>query len=112
MNFVLDKKLEEDSIFIKSMSICDIRMIKNEEFPWIILVPKINNIVEITDLTERQYSQFANDIRLASMMMQNLYTPDKLNIATIGNVVPQMHVHIVARFKHDRLFPKPIWGNI
>ena len=86
------------------------RLINNSDYVWLILVPQRNNIVEITDLPHPEYNLLCSEIRLVSQAMQKLFKPDKLNIATIGNIVRQLHVHIIARFENDKLFPKPIWG--
>jgi diadenosine tetraphosphate (Ap4A) HIT family hydrolase len=83
----------------------------NSNYPWLILVPMKNNIIEITDFEQTDYDLFNSEIRKVAKILQNEFKPDKLNIATIGNVVPQMHVHIIARFKNDNLFPKTVWGS-
>jgi diadenosine tetraphosphate (Ap4A) HIT family hydrolase len=83
----------------------------NSNYPWLILVPMKNNIIEITDFEQTDYDLFNWEIRKVAKILQNEFKPDKLNIATIGNVVPQMHVHIIARFKNDTLFPKTVWGS-
>ena len=111
MNFQLDKTLGKDSILISELDLCQARLINNSDFPWVILVPKINDISEITDLSYSEYEQLNREIRLVAAALQNQYTPDKLNIATLGNVVSQLHIHIIARFKSDALFPKPVWGS-
>ena len=111
MDFALDSILERDSIFIKNIGLCQLRLMNNSDFPWIILIPNVNNIIEITDLSEDQYSRLNAEILQAAKVMKDLFTPHKLNIANIGNIVSQLHVHVIARYKHDKLFPKPVWGN-
>lgn len=110
MTFTLDPVLQKDSYFICDLELCQVRLIDNSDFPWVILVPRKDDISEITDLTETEYYLLSQEIRAMTTVMQGVFAPDKLNIATIGNVVPQMHYHIVARYKNDRLFPKPVWG--
>jgi diadenosine tetraphosphate (Ap4A) HIT family hydrolase len=83
----------------------------DSNFPWIILVPKLEGIVEITDLDDTEYAQLNKEIRLIARAMQHELGPDKLNIAAIGNIVSQLHVHVIARYKNDALFPKPVWGH-
>jgi len=109
--FVLDPKLEKDSTFIANLELSELRLINNSDYTWLILVPRINNLVEITDLETEKYNKLCSEIRTIAEVIQKLFKPDKLNIATIGNIVKQLHVHIVARYKDDKTFPKPVWGN-
>ena len=111
MSFKLDPILERDSHYLTELKLCQIRLIDNSNYPWLILVPMKNNIIEITDFEQTDYDLFNSEIRKVAKILQNEFKPDKLNIATIGNVVPQMHVHIIARFKNDTLFPKTVWGS-
>jgi len=111
MSFKLDPILERDSHYLTDLKLCQIRLMDNSNYPWLILVPMKNNIIEITDFEQTDYDLFYWEIRKVAKILQNEFKPDKLNIATIGNVVPQMHVHIIARFKNDTLFPKTVWGS-
>ena len=108
--FKLGSKLEDDSYFVTDLELSQVRLINNSDYSWLILVPRRNNIVEITDLSLDEYRKLCDEIRLISQVIQQIFKPDKLNIATIGNMVRQLHVHIIARFKDDKLFPKPVWG--
>ncbi|MBN8511504.1 MAG: HIT family protein [Rickettsiales bacterium] len=110
-NFRINNVLERDSVFIKKLDLCQLRLINNKNFPWVILVPEIDDISEITDLNSKQYSLLCTEIMLVSRIIKTQFSPDKLNIATIGNVVRQMHIHIVARYKNDPLFPNTVWGS-
>jgi len=111
MSFTLDPILKRDSHYLTELKLCQIRLMDNSNYPWLILVPMKNNIIEITDFEQTDYDLFNWEIRKVAKILQNEFKPDKLNIATIGNVVPQMHVHIIARFKNDTLFPKTVWGS-
>jgi len=111
MTFALNKTLEVDSRFITDLELCQVRIMNNSNFPWIILVPKLEGIVEITDLDDTEYDQLNKEIRLVARAMQHELVPDKLNIATIGNIVSQLHVHVIGRYKDDALFPRPVWGH-
>lgn len=111
MDFILNQKLEEDSKFVVDLELCQLRLIDNSDYPWLILVPRRVNIIEITDLTDADYLQLNQEIMLVSRFLKVYLQPDKLNIATIGNVISQMHVHIVARYKDDKTFPKTVWGH-
>lgn len=110
MNFKVDPILEKDSIFIKNLELCQLRLINNSDFPWLVLIPMKNNLVEITDLSDDEYNQMNREIKSIAAKFKETTRADKLNIATIGNVVSQLHIHVIARYKTDKLFPKPVWG--
>ena len=111
MSFKLSSILEQDSIFITKFELCQLRLMNNSDFPWVILVPEKNDIVEIMDLKANEFNKLNSEILQVAKIIKSVFNPDKLNIATLGNIVPQMHIHIVARFKNDKLFPKPVWGH-
>lgn len=108
--FVLNKQLEGDSFFIKDLEICRVLLMNNSDFPWLILVPKIENAVELTDLPFEIQSKILQEINLAAKFLQKKFSPQKINIATLGNMVRQLHIHVIARFENDPAFPKPVWG--
>lgn len=109
--WVLDPILERDSLFIANLNICQLRLMNNKLYPWVILVPRIAEIVEITDLHGTTYLEVMKETQMAARIIQQLSSPTKLNIASIGNIVKQLHIHVIARFKDDSLFPKVVWGN-
>lgn len=111
MTFKLGPVLENDSSFIADLGLSQIRIIHNANFPWVILVPRLPGVVEITDLSNDQYRMLNAEIRLIAKVMQIVFEPDKLNIATIGNRVRQLHYHVVARYENDACFPEPVWGK-
>ena len=110
MTFALNGTLEKDSIFIMELELCQVRLINNSDYHWVILVPQLPNVIEITDLDDKNYNLLNKEIQLVAKTLQRGLQPDKLNIAMIGNIVSQMHVHVIARYKNDKLFPKPVWG--
>ncbi len=112
MSFKLNSILEQDSIFMTKLELCQLRLMNNSDFPWVILVPELSNIVEIMDLKTSEFDKLNSEILKVAKIIKSVFNPDKLNIATLGNIVPQMHIHIVARFKNDKLFPKPVWGHV
>ncbi len=83
----------------------------DNQYPWLILVPRRANITEIYQLTEADQQQLLRESCLIAEQLTTLYQPDKLNIAAIGNLVPQLHLHHVARYQHDIAWPAPIWGK-
>ena len=110
-NFILDSILLNDTHYIGKLSLCRVLLMNNKLFPWVILVPERNDIKEIYQLPEKDQKTLIKEISLISKTMQELYWPDKMNIAALGNVVEQLHVHIIARFKTDDVWPEPVWGK-
>lgn len=110
MSFTLDATLAGDTLAFGSLSLCQLLLMKHADFPWIILVPRVDGAREIVDLTLPQRHALMDDITAASHLMQRVFTPDKLNVAALGNVVPQLHVHLIARFANDPAWPAPVWG--
>lgn len=83
----------------------------NKRFPWIVLVPKMDGVREWIDLDRAQQHQLSDEIAVVSHILQALTTPDKLNIGALGNMVPQLHIHVIARYKGDPAWPNPVWGT-
>jgi diadenosine tetraphosphate (Ap4A) HIT family hydrolase len=109
--FHLDPMLTNDSFLIKDLNLSRVLLMNNSLFPWIILVPKRNNLREIIDLTKDEQIILMEEIDSMSKAMIEIFSPDKLNIAALGNIVEQLHIHIVVRYKHDLAWPQPVFGN-
>ncbi|MFT6333114.1 MAG: diadenosine tetraphosphate (Ap4A) HIT family hydrolase [Lentimonas sp.] len=109
--FKLHPQLEKDTFLVKDLKLCRILLIKNALYPWFVLVPKKENLTEIMDLNLEQQILLTKEIDFMSRAVKKIFKPHKLNIAALGNVVPQLHIHIIARFKNDVTFPKPVWGD-
>jgi diadenosine tetraphosphate (Ap4A) HIT family hydrolase len=109
-SFELDKTIKNDTIFIKELELSKLLLCNESEVLWFILVPKIANITEVSDLHSGQQIQLISEIDKVSNFIKENFPCDKLNIANIGNVVSQLHIHIIARQKKDKFWPKPIWG--
>ena len=107
--FVLDPRLESTSVPVAEWPLCTIRLKDDARFHWLLLVPRRSNAVELTDFAEADYDQLCAEMRAATRLVLDLARPDKVNVATLGNVVPQMHVHIIARFHSDAAWPDPVW---
>ena len=108
--FQIDPQLERDSVPIADWHLCQVRLMNDSRYPWVILIPKVTNISEIHELDkEQQRLLLAESVRL-SMALDQLFAPHKLNVAVLGNIVRQLHIHHVARFEDDASFPKPVWG--
>jgi len=111
MLFELAPTLAQDSIYICELPLSQVRLSHNAAFPWIILIPKQNNLTEIIDLAIDDQGQLLKEINQASHVMQRLFSPTKLNIANLGNVVAQLHIHVIARFSNDKAWPNPVWNS-
>lgn len=107
----LHPRLAADTHLIAQWPLSDLRLMDDARFPWLILVPRIAEAAEVIDLAEADQLQLALETRRAARLMQAVFAPDKLNIAAIGNVVRQLHVHVVARYATDAAWPAPVWGH-
>jgi diadenosine tetraphosphate (Ap4A) HIT family hydrolase len=81
-------------------------------YPWLLLIPKRNNMAEIIDLPPEEQMLLMQEIASISTLWQTMHTPEKLNVAALGNMVKQLHVHIIARFTTDAAWPNPVWGKV
>jgi len=109
--FILDKKLQQDSFFIADLELCKVLLMNDANYPWLILVPRQNNLKEIIDLSFDDQIILLKEINFVAEILKKEFEFDKLNIANLGNVVSQLHIHVIARKKNDITFPKPVWGN-
>lgn len=109
--FELDTRLHNDTYFVCDLALSRVLLMNDSQFPWLILVPRKHNVSEIIELTEEEQIVLLKESALVSKAMQELFSPLKLNVAALGNVVRQLHVHHVARFDTDVAWPKPVWGN-
>lgn len=108
----MDPRLVADSLLVASLDLCQVRLAKNAAWPWLILVPQIADAVEVTDLCPSDYAQLWDEVGIVSRALHAVVPkPDKMNIAAIGNIVRQLHVHVVARYDGDPAWPGPIWGS-
>ncbi|WP_411902160.1 HIT domain-containing protein [Methylorubrum thiocyanatum] len=108
--FSLDPRLAADTHPVGDLALCSVLLMDDARFPWLILVPRRPGLSELTDLTPEEASLAFEEIRIAVRVMQALAQPDKVNVAALGNVVAQLHVHVVARFRSDPAWPGPVWG--
>lgn len=109
--FQLDPILARDSELITDYPLCQIRLMDNKCFPWLLLVPKVANAREWIDLEREQQHQLSDEIAISSHLLQALCTPEKLNIGALGNQVSQLHIHLIGRYSGDRCWPNPVWGG-
>lgn len=111
MAFALHPQLGQDTSKLGEFSLCTALLNRDDSVPWIILVPKVDGIRELHQLSMEQQHQFLVESSIVSKALETLFLPDKLNFAALGNVVPQLHFHHIARFITDIAWPGPIWGN-
>lgn len=108
--FQLHPQLAADTRHVAALPLCDVLLMNDANYPWLILVPRVPGASELLDLGESDRARLWREIDIASQALRELFAPDKLNIAALGNVVSQLHVHVIARFKNDAAWPKPVWG--
>lgn len=108
--FALDPRLAADTHPVGDLALCSVLLMDDARFPWLILVPRRPGLSELTDLTPEDAALAFEEVRIAVKVVQALARPDKVNVAALGNVVPQLHLHVVARFRSDPAWPGPVWG--
>jgi len=112
MDFILHPQLEQDCLTLGDFTLCRVLLVNEQQFPWLILVPKQNDIQETYQLSHSDQQQLQMESSFVGQLLMTQYEGDKLNIGAIGNMVPQLHIHHIVRFKADTVWPKPVWGNI
>ena len=105
----VSKSFLKDSHHITDLKLCSVRLINNSKFPWIILIPNRKKITDITELKLQDQLLLMKEIVFCSKIMKKAFNTSKLNVEKIGNVVPQLHIHIIARFKNDSSWPLSVW---
>ena len=105
----VNKNFLKSSYYIIDLKLCSIRLINNQNFPWIILIPKRKGVTDITELNIKDQVLLMKEIVYCSKRMKKFFNTSKLNVEKIGNIVPQLHIHIIARYKKDKSWPLPVW---
>lgn len=111
MTFSLDERLQNDTYKLASWPLCEVLLMNDAQFPWFVLVPRVAQASELFHLDESQRKQLDKESVFLSTTLMDLFAGDKLNVAALGNVVNQLHIHHVVRFKNDIAWPAPIWGK-
>lgn len=111
MPFTLHPNLENDCIELGQLELCRVLLMNDSQFPWLILVPERENISEIYQLSADDQQQLMRESNHIAKHLAILFQADKMNIAALGNMVPQLHIHHVVRYKTDKAWPAPIWGK-
>ena len=110
MAFQLDERLAADTVSVMQSGVIDIRMMRDARYYWLVLVPQIENAVEWFDLPDVAARALFTTVQETAQRLQALTRADKMNIAALGNMVKQLHVHVIARHETDEAWPGPVWG--
>jgi diadenosine tetraphosphate (Ap4A) HIT family hydrolase len=108
--WTLSAQLKTDTIDIGDLPLSRVLIIKDAHYPWLLLVPRRADIIEIIDLSEVEQAQLMTEVCRVARALKDITKCDKLNIAALGNLVPQLHVHVIARRAGDAAWPRPVWG--
>ena len=109
--FVLDPRLKADTQPVIELPLCDVLLMNDARYAWLILVPRVASCTEILDLPEAERAQLWQEINQVAAVLRETMPCDKLNIGALGNIVRQLHVHVIARKEGDAAWPGPVWGN-
>ena len=110
--FEIDPRLVADSHPLFSFELCDLRLMDDANYPWLILVPRVADARDLIDLDDAQRHRLSDETDRAGRLLSDAFRPRKLNVAALGNVVAQLHVHVIARFENDPAWPAPVWGRV
>lgn len=109
--FALDPRLGADTRLVTSLPLCDVRLMNDARYAWLVLVPRRGDLVEIADLNDADQAALWQEVNLATRALRAVAPCDKLNLGALGNIVKQLHVHLVARCEGDPAWPGPVWGH-
>ena len=107
--FQLHDQLAKDSFFVRKLGVCQLRLNNDSRFPWLILIPELPNLRELHEIPDNLQTSVYQEIQLCSKLLEELTKADKMNVAALGNLVPQLHIHIIARKHRDIAWPQPVW---
>ncbi len=108
--FTLDDRLAADTVEIARWPLCRVLLMNDRTYPWLILVPQREGIAEVYELSREDRVRLVEETAQAAELLQSFTKADKMNVAALGNMVRQLHVHVIARFADDPAWPKPVWG--
>jgi len=111
-DFRLHARLDADSFLMRDLPLSQLRLNNVKSVPWLVLVPRRSEIKEIHELDAGDRARLIEEIAQVSRALVELYAPDKINVAALGNHVPQLHVHVIARFVSDSAWPDPVFGKV
>lgn len=108
--FSLHPQLAKDTFYVGDFPLSTCRLMNDMQFPWLILVPRVQGISELYELSPSDQEQFLRESSWLSSQLSRVFRADKMNVAALGNVVPQLHFHHIVRYHNDSMWPKPVWG--
>ena len=109
--YELHHQLKQDTFYLGHFKLCDVLLMNDARYPWVILVPRRENITEVFQLSNADQHLLSTESALVAKQLSSLVAADKMNIAALGNIVSQLHIHHVARYQTDEAWPAPIWGT-
>jgi len=110
-DFTLHEMLKRDTINLKELPLCSLLLMNDCNYPWFVLVPRVNDIQDVYQLDWQQQQQFLNESSLLCEILMQVFDGQKMNVAALGNICSQLHVHHIVRFENDIAWPKPVWGE-
>ena len=110
--FTLHPVITHDTVEITRLALCRVLLMDDRSWPWLILVPAQPDLRELYELEPADRATLMEEIAQVSTALRDLYQPHKINVAALGNNVDQLHVHVIARFRHDPAWPRPVWGML
>ena len=109
--FKVDPALEQDSFLIADMELSKLYVKNDKDNPWFVLIPRKANASEMVDLTHEEQCMLMEEVTTVSEFLKHYYRPTKINIGALGNIVRQLHIHIIARYENDQAWPQALWGT-
>ena len=109
--YELHHQLKQDTFYLGHFKLCDVLLMNDARYPWVILVPRRENITEVFQLSDADQHLLSTESAFVAKQLSSLVAADKMNIAALGNIVSQLHIHHVARYQTDEAWPAPIWGT-
>jgi len=110
-DFAVDEQLANDTVVVGDLALSRVLIMRDRRFPWAVLAPRVAGAVEITDLSPEQRARLMEEIAVVAAALKRLAQPHKINIGALGNIVRQLHIHVVAREVGDEAWPGPVWGS-
>jgi len=111
MSFALDPRLAADTLAVTQLPLCEVRLMNDVRYAWLVLVPRQARLTELADLADDKRARLWREVDQAAAALRAVAPCDKLNVGTLGNIVRQLHVHVVARCEGDHAWPGPVWGH-
>ena len=109
--FTLDQRLQQDTVLLGDFPLCRLLLMNDANYPWFILVPRRDEVSELFQLDAQEQQQLCRESTELAEVLKDTFKADKMNVATLGNVVSQLHMHVIVRHKDDPAWPAPVWGK-